>query len=505
MARAGFLIATLLVASVAFASANELSPEEASLAAKIDRLIADKAHAKSVPLAAISSDAEFLRRAYLDLVGTIPTAGEARAFLADDRPDRRHRLINTLLARPDHATHLATLWRDDLLASVENREIIPDDSIRLLDHWLRTRFLENDGYDTLAAGLITATGSIPDDRGAAIYIAAHQTAPERLATGTSRMFLGVQIDCAQCHDHFFADWTQEDFWSFAAVFAEVRNVNNANFGMLPKLTDDRTPRPVTIPETTQVMVPRFPGENEPLTAETTRREAFARWLTGPDNPYFATAAVNRLWAVLFGYGLVHPIDNMGPLNPPSHPKLLELLADDFTAHDFNIRRTLRILANTKAYGRSSRGGGDPRLFARKLVRPLTPRQLHASLRTASGELPALQSDPQARQFVENFSSANSRVEYQSGIPQALLLLNGETVAGLTNPEQSRLVIGIADSPFFNDKERVETLFLAALSRDPRSDELDRCLTYLTEAKTTREGLSDILWALLNSSEFALNH
>src|SRR5690606_29114521 len=144
------------------------------------------------------------RRAFLDLIGTIPTVGETREFLASEASDRRERLIAELLSRPDHATHLASLWREDLIATVENRDLLPPDSIRLLDHWLRTRFLENDGYHTLAAGLLTATGALPTDRGAAVYLTAHQAAPDRLATGTARMFLGVQVDCAQCHDHPFS-------------------------------------------------------------------------------------------------------------------------------------------------------------------------------------------------------------------------------------------------------------------------------------------------------------
>lgn len=506
MTRVGFAIFASCIWLPASAAPPGLAPETAGVAQHVDELIAARCAEEAVTLVPTSSDAQFLRRAYLDLVGSIPTVGEAREFLSDERPDKRARLIDALLARPDHATHLATLWRDDLLATVENRETIPDDLIRLLDNWLRIRFLENDGYDKLAAGLITATGTVPDDRGAAVYIAAHQAAPERLATGTARMFLGVQLDCAQCHDHFFAKWTQDDFWSFAAVFAEVRRVGAMRFRALPELADGAA-REITIPETTKVMAPRFPGADQSLSTETTRRAAFAEWLTRPDNPYFAQAAVNRLWAVLFGYGLVHPIDKRSAFNPPSHPKLLALLAEDFTAHGYNVRRTLRILANTKAYGRTSRGKEplNPRLFARKMVRPLTPKQLYASLRTAAGAPPAPEANRAASQFVDRFSSATSRVEFQSGIPQALLLINGQTITSLTNPAESRLIIATAESPFFDDQERIETLFLAALSRYPRAEELERCREYLEESESLKKSLSDIFWALLNSSEFALNH
>lgn len=487
------------------------SPSEADLAAQIDSLIEQKCREQQVEVAPIASDAEFLRRAHLDFIGTIPTVGEARAFLEDDLPQKRQRLIETLLERPDHATHLANLWRDDLLSTVENREILPEDAIRLLDGWLRARFLKNDGYDRLAAELITATGEQPNDRGAAIFISAHQTAaegtPERLAASTARMFLGVQIDCAQCHDHFFAKWTQQDFWSFAANFTEVRNQNEAEPGQLPLLVDDATDVFVSIPGTKKALSPRYLGQAPPPTPSDSRRDALTQWLTAPDNPFFAQAAVNRLWAVLFGYGLVDPIDDMGDHNPPSHPELLQLLADDFATHHFDVRRTLRILANTKAYARSSRGNDslNPRLFARKLVRPLSSEQLLASLRVAAGAVPLPTNDSTARQWANQLNGASSRVEYESGIPQALLLLNGDTVAELTDPEESRLVIAIAASPYFDRKERIETLFLAALSRNPSEEELARCTKYLEEADSATEGIADILWALLNSSEFALNH
>jgi hypothetical protein len=335
---------------------------------------------------------------------------------------------------------------------------------------------------------------------------AHQAAPARLAAGTSRMFLGVQIDCAQCHDHPFTKWSQKDFWSYAAVFAQVSAVPDPDGGMLPRV-EDGAARPVTVKDTSEVVDARFLGSPGPVSGNVTRRAALAEWLTAPENPYFARAGVNRLWAVLFGYGLVHPIDDFGDHNAASHPEVLSLLTEDFSRHGYDVRRLLRILANTQAYQRTSRGEGtvDPRLYARKAVRPLTPRQLHASLRTAAGLLPSPEADPEARQFVDRFDVAGSRVEYSAGIPQALLMMNGAVVAALTDPKQSRLISGAADSPFFTDEERVESLFLATLGRPPRADEIERCREYLGKASDKREGLSDVLWALLNGPEFALNH
>ncbi len=506
MNRTFWLVACLLAAPAAADDLAARSESERAVTARIDELIAARCSAENVAPAPIADDAEFLRRAFLDLVGTIPTAGETRDFLADASPDKRARLIDDLLARPDHATHLAILWREDLLATVEDRDLLPPDSVRLLDHWLRTRFRENDGYHTLAAGLLTATGAAATDRGAAVYLTAHQAVPERLAAGTSRMFLGVQIDCAQCHDHPFTKWSQKDFWSYAAVFAQVSTAPDPDGGMLSRVADG-TARPVTVMDTTEVVDARFLGVAEPVGGPSTRRGALAEWLTSPQNPYFARTAVNRFWASLFGYGLVHPIDDFGDHNAPSHPELLALLSEDFAQHGYDTRRLLRILTNTQAYQRTSRGEGtiDPRLFVRKAVRPLTPRQLHASLRTAAGLLPAPEADQESREFVSRFDSSSSRVEYHAGIPQALLLMNGAVVESLTDPQRSRLISAAADSPFFGDDDRIETLFLATLSRPPRPDEAQRSRDYVSKASDKREALSDILWALLNGPEFALNH
>lgn len=498
--------AIALFFGTAGAAGPSLTESEQTAVSAIDRYLDERCQQEEIAPANLANDSEFLRRSYLDFIGRIPTVGETRLFLQESSADKRQQLIGDLLSQPDHATHLATLWREDLLATVENREVIPPDSIRLLDHWLRTRFLENDGYQTLAAGLLTATGSQPADRGAAVYITAHQAAPVRLAAGSSRMFLGIQLDCAQCHDHPFTQWSQRDFWSYSALFSQIKTTPDPDGSMLTQITDGAT-QPVMIQDSNEIVDAAFLGSDHPLAKEGNFRVALAEWLASPENPFFAKAAVNRLWATLFGYGLVHPIDDLGDHNAPSHPELLDFLAEDFTAHGYDVRRTLRILANTNAYQRSSTGAGvaDPRLFARKTVRPLTPRQLHASLRTAAGLLPAPEADPEAAQFVQRFENATSRTEYQAGIPQALLLMNGQVIATLTDPQESRLITAVAVSPFFSKAEQIETLFLATLSRPPQAAEATRCLEYLEGSTETRQGLADILWALLNSSEFALNH
>ncbi len=518
MRRSALLMIALSASVAAAGDPGAFPSDEQAVAARIDALVDAGCAEAGIAVAGPADDAEFLRRASLDLLGTIPTAGEVRAFLADSDPAKRSKLIDRLLARPEHPTRLARLWRDDLVGGVPQRRPFADEHDRLLTNWLRSRFQANDGYDRLAVGLLSAglLDRDPDTTrrnvGSHVFLAAHDGPSERAAR-TARVFLGVQIDCAQCHDHPFDRWTQRDFWGLAAVFSQIETDGGMGSALPSPIRDGRA-NPVLLPDTTEAVPPRLLGAAEPLgAAPGPWRADLAAWITDPANPYFARAAANRLWATAFGYGLVHPVDDFGPHNPPSHPELLDELARDFAAHGYDVRRTLRILTNTRAYGRTSRGTEpiDPRLYARRSPRPLSPDQLLASLRMAAGltpfgsATPAGQPEPDAAAFLLRLDGSASRVEYRGGIPQALTMMNGVLVASLTDPQRSRLVTAVAESPFFDDAVRIETLFLATLSRPPTSDEAARCRAFLNVATDRHEALADILWALLNGTEFTLNH
>lgn len=487
-----------------------------TMSQRIDQMLADRWQASGVRPAPVSGDAEFHRRLHLDLAGRIPSVAETRAFLSDNDPNRRQRLIESLLASPRHATRMATVWSGFLLPEgSQNIRYAPFQT--QFRTWLRQQFADNLPYDVTVRELITASGqaNLP---GPVYYYTALEAKPEQLAASTSRAFLGVQIQCAECHDHPFDHWKQADFWSYAAFFARIGPTTNNRFvGQIA----DRDEGEVKHPTTGAAVPPRFlNGDLLMEDSARTRRQALADWMTAPANPYFARSTANRVWGMMFGRGLVDPVDDLGDHNRASHPELLDELAAYFVRVDFDLRKLLQTIALTQAYQLSSVTEGDaavaPELFARLPVRPLSAEQLYDSLELAtmrrSAATPVAAFGVAANQgrqaFLNKFQAPTAgAAEYQAGIPQALTLMNGQLVADATDLEKSDL-LGALSAPFFHDEQRVETLFLATLSRYPTAAEKLQFVNYATRSsdpKQRRAALSDILWALLNSAEFAMNH
>ncbi len=501
----------LLASGAAFAD----TPSPDTMARRIDTLLAERLAHEGVTPAPLADDSTYLRRATLDLTGTLPSVFEVREFLADDQPDKRTKLVERLLASPSHPTHLANTWRRIMLPTDASLEQIQ--SVVGVQNWLRRQFAENNRYDNLVADLLVATGA--DASGPALFYTAYGLEPEKLAANTSRIFLGTQIQCAECHDHPFDHWTQQDFWAYAAFFARLSEAPG-QMGMGARLID--LPRgEVTLPDTENVVLPQYPGAVSKVDElGGSRRRQLAIWMASRDNPYLPRAAVNWAWAHIFGRGLSHPWDDMGQHNPSSHPQLLEELADYFVAIRFDLRQLLATLARTEAYQRSSavesEDAFEPELFARMALKTLTAEQLYDSLagitgRPSSGMVGNLESpllDPRRQQFVLAMQSqTQDATDYDAGLPQALHLMNGPEMVEATDPARCRLLRSL-EAPFFTDRERIEILFLATLSRYPREEEFARCLEFIPESGPPEEraqGMSDILWALLNSAEFTLNH
>jgi hypothetical protein len=516
------------------------------LAEKIDRLIARRWAEARVEPAPRADDAEFLRRVYLDLAGRIPSAAEARTFLADTRPDKRARLVEQLLASPRYAAHFTNVWRAVLIPEASNNFIVRVQQ-GAFEGWLKKQLARNAGYDQMARDLLTAplggeggglgalTALAGGDASPLAFYSAKEFRPENLAASTARVFLGVNVECAQCHAHPFAEWKREQFWSFAAFFAGVKSQRLMDF-LLPGGEDPRK-RELAMPGTEKVVQAKYLDGSEPAWKGGTRA-TLAEWVTSPSNPYFARAAVNRVWAYLFGTGLVEPIDEMvGANSTPSHPELLQLLADEFAAHQFDLKFLLRTLTATPAYqltsaGERNKGEGqdNPTLFARMPLRGLTPEQLFDSVAMATGYrstgsagndlisgITGGNRSPRS-EFLHKFANQTERpVEAQTSILQALTLMNGTVVADATSLERSETLAAVADAPFVSAAERVSTLYLATLSRKPTAKELERAVKFVEDAvreakadeKARRaaraEALADVFWALLNSSEFILNH
>ncbi|MBI3861020.1 MAG: DUF1549 domain-containing protein [Planctomycetia bacterium] len=499
------LVACLIGAAVAQGDdLSKASPEAVS--ARIDRLFEQAWLSAGVAPAPLADDATFLRRVTLDLTGLIPTAGEIRAFQADSRPDKRQIVIADLLTRPRHSNHLARLWREILLP--RNTDAT---AVAAFEAWLQNRFQQNLVYDRLVQDILSARGTVAQSE-PAIFFAANSTKPEDLAASSSRAFLGLQVRCAQCHDHPFASWKQSDFWGFAAFYARVQGPAGAG-DQTP--VDDRADGEVRHPKTLKAMIPQFlDGRQFAESTAEPRRAVLARWITAADNPFFARAAVNRAWWLMFGRGLVQPVDDLGANNPASHPEVLKLLADDFVAGGFDLRRTLQIIAGSKVYQLASQEGGareGAAAYTAMAVRSLSAAQVYDALLQASGQRVSSPTPEMIRErsaFLAQFDApSRDALEFQGGIPQVLSLLNGSMVARLTDPTTSDLIAALADSPFLNDRQRIETVFLATVSRSPRNNEWEPMLK-IFESKHTAESraqaLGDILWALLNSSEFVLN-
>jgi hypothetical protein len=478
-----------------------------ALSERIDQLIEQRLAKEKVPPAPVAEDAEFFRRLSMDLNGRIPLYTQLADFLDDTRKDRRQRWIDELIDGPDNAAlyvqHFAHFWRRQVLAQTPRQ---PDTVVAPLEGWLRKQIKANTGYDRLARGLLT-------DPQAVGFFLANENRAENLASRTSRLLLGVKLECAQCHDdRGGGTWKRTQFWELAAFFAGLRQDSPGAFVSSP-LRQQAGPARIRVGETKTWVQTRFPDGSRPDWREgITPRQALAAWIARGDNPWFARAGVNRLWHYFFGVGLIDPIDGLGMEdNPASHPELLDELVRQFVAHEFDLKYLIRAITLSRAYQRTSRQThprqADPRLFARAAIRALTAEQLYDSVILATGYRPSPTSGGNGRvEFLAPFDDPDSQTsDFQSSVQQALMMMNGKFIEEATRSDRSTTVATVIDSKRTRSlAKRIEDLHLVALSRKPRPQEMKRLLEY-AEAGDSKQTLRDIFWALLNSTEFILNH
>jgi hypothetical protein len=503
-----------------------------NLAGRIDRHLDSRWRSDGITPAAPADDGEFLRRVSLHIAGTIPVVSEARRFLRDPSAQKRAALIDELLESPGYLTNFSNFFRHFMMpeagTDLQARAQLPG-----FEAWLRQHMAKNTHYDALVRELLTvpldtgrAMNSPLDGMGTATplgFFQSKQVKPENLAAATSRMFLGLRIECAQCHDHPQDVWKRQQFWGYAAFFAGIERVDrNEEFVGRVKEVFDRRELSIPDSEAGRVVQATFLDGSSPQwrTRVSSRRE-LADWITSKKNPFFARATVNRLWGHFFGVGFVNPVDDFSGTNPPSHPELLDEIAADFAAHDFDLKYLIRAITATRAYQLSSRKTDDsqdqPQQFARMTVQGLTGEQLFDSLAAAVGFFEPTQQQnvfafnqtgPRA-EFLELLASDNnSPTERQTSILQALALMNGQFTSTATNLDNSATLAAVTEFPLMKDADRIETLYLAALTRKPRRDELDRLTKYVESggpSKDKKAALADVFWALLNSSEFLFNH
>ncbi len=557
---------------------------EAPASGLVDREVDARLRILGISPAGPASDAEFLRRASLDVIGGLPPPEEVRAFLDDRSPDKRSRKVDALLAHPMHAALWATRYLDITGCDVDSME--KPDELRprrasMWHDWFRERFAQNRPYDEMARGLLCATSRDGKDVEAWIgeeatrMLAAkagsgtdYASKPgldlfwrrysndeyfpiEQMAERTAVALMGVRLECAQCHKHPFDRWTQSDYRAYANVFAKVRFGHSpaglaatarllgerrkadpgGTLAPIPRLQEvyeaDRPSRRLADPSTGRPLPPKAPGGPEIAEAGDPRAALFD-WLKRPDNPYFAPSFVNRAWAAYFGAGLVDPVDGFSTANPPANAPLLAALSADFVAQGFDIRRLERMILTSRAYGRSSgAAGGAPE--GRETPAVATPRALMAevlvdALNDALGVPGDFGADaPRGARAIEVASNSVASAELarafrifgrprraaicdcerpkQPAVPQALFLM---TDAGLLAKIRDGRLKGLLESDR-RDAEVVEELFLASLSRRPSLDELDAALEHLRGRADRPAAMADVLWALINTREFVLNH
>jgi hypothetical protein len=464
-------------------------------------------------------DAEFLRRVYLDVIGTLPTPEEAQAFLADRRPDRRARLIDALLERPEFVDYRTTKLSDLLRV---NSLYTSQEGADTFYRWIRNRVRQNVGYDAFVRELLTARGSGFHVGPANFYRIADD--PEKLAETVSQTFLGVRLTCAKCHNHPFEKWQQKDYYSLAAFFARLGRKGGPEFGENQVVV--RADGEIKHPKTQVTLAPRYLGGDEAvIPADADRRVALADWLGSTSNRQFAQVAVNRLWAELFGVGIVDPVDDFRVSNPASNPALLEALGSRFAELKFDTKAMLRLILNSRTYQRSSTmtatNAGDSRHFARAYPRRLPAEVLADALDTVLarptryGNLPpgtrATQL-PDARTgsyFLQVFGRPKREIvcacerDPQPNLSQMLNLTNSTDLNDRLTASDGRVARVLKAN--LTDDECVRQFYLAALSRPPTAEEQRLAEESIRKAGSRKEGLEDLLWALVNSQEFVFNH
>jgi hypothetical protein len=473
-----------------------------------------------------STDAEFLRRASLDITGTLPTREEFRAFVADPDEAKRAKLVDRLLDRPEYASYFATKWADVLRNKREGNPVYQRGTYRFHD-WIRSSLANNLPYDQFARAILTASGGTETSPPVVWY--RHLRQPDAFVDDTAQVFLGMRLQCAKCHHHPFEAWSQDDYYGFAAFFARVGrkpSLPAQKAGQFEEVVFNARGGAVVQPRTGQVMQPKgLAGPALAVDAADDPRVKLVDWMVAPDNPFFARALVNRYWAHFLGRGLVEPIDDMRVTNPASNPELLDALAKDFVAGGYDLKHLIRTICTSRLYGLSSlpndSNAKDKQSFARYYPKRLTAEVLLDAIAqvtaapTDFGGLPKgtraieLPDEAVGSTFLDAFGRPKRDTACEcervtdASLGQSLMLLNsGDVQSKLVAPANRAEALAKDSRPA---PERVADLFWAAFGRAPEPDELARALAHLDAHKDNpRAAFEDLLWALINAKDFQFN-
>ena len=486
----------------------------------VDELVFAKLQLLQFAPSETCSDAEFLRRVFVDVTGLLPKVEETQAFLADTRPDKRAVLIEDLLGRPATAKFWALKWGDLLRLSSAT---VSEPGTYKYHAWLVKAWQENMPYDQFARTLLTTEGSTLENA-AAGFFRTTATTPEATEM-TAQIFLGARVSCAKCHNHPFERWTQDNYYGLGAFFERVQRRKGSRPEEVVIFQARRGE--ITQPRTGRIMKPWAPGAGElTLAPGADRLAAFADWLTQPENPYFARVEANRIWWQLMGRGIVEPIDDFRDSNPPSNPELLDALAKDFAGHGFDRRHLMRTILNSRTYQASSKPNAfnrdDERYFSHVRQGILSAEQLLAAVCQVTGEperfgrlpLGTMATELPAPQPTNAFLVAFGQPARQSScacerqslpsLTQALQLANSQTVESRLQNGGGAFLRALAAQKK-TDEEIVTQMYLAALCRPPSEIELRKAAGYLAGRADRVEALQDFVWTLLNLREFVFRH
>jgi hypothetical protein len=497
----------------------------------IDRLINAKLRRMEIQPSEPATDAELLRRVYYDVIGLPPSAAEVRAFLGDSRTDKRERVIDALLERPEHAEFWALKWADLLKIRFD---LMGDKGTWGMYRWLRDSVAANKPFDRFVREIVAAEGSCAQNP-AANYWRVFQD-PNEASEATVQVFLGIRLLCAKCHDHPFEKWVQKDYYGMAAFFTQVSRKGGRRQGDLVVFRSQAAAR-AGHPKTGEVLDPKYlDAQSVAVSSEKDARQLLADWMTRKDNPFLARATVNRLWSHLFGRGIIDPVDDIRSSNPAVNEPLLDALARDFVAHDFDVRHILRTMLRSRTYQLSARvnkyNAEDQRNFSHAIPRRLSAEQLLDTLSRATGirenfqaryagagtvALPVggvragqLPDKQLTAELLELFgrpkgeSTCACERHEEASMTQALHLINGRSVSRRLGDPNGRVAL-LVKTPKITDREIIETLYLTAVCRLPNTEEMAIWTKHFTASGDRLKAGQDLMWVLFNTKEFLFNH
>jgi hypothetical protein len=536
-----FLSVALALLAATYGWAKPTSSEAAH---EVDRLLAEEVFKPDTKLAPPVADAAYLRRVWLDIVGDIPTPEHIAAFVLDPAKDKRENVVAELLANPRYGQNWARYWRDVILSrKIEDRATVVSNSLVTT---LTERFNENESWAKIATAFITATGDVRENGATAIELA-QDGRTEEITSEVSRIFLAIQIQCAQCHDHKTDRWKREQFHELAAFFPRiaVRPIQSPVERSFEVVSDDRPAPGRKLPADLQgrrgqpehympdmknpsadgtKMQPKFFLTSAKLpfgSTDAERRSAIAKWMT--KNPWFATAFVNRMWFELVGEGFYAAIDDIGPDRTPVAPKTVEYLSRAFAENGYDIKWLFRTICATEAYQRESRPrrGEDGVPFAASVAQPLRSDQLFNAILTAldleepeavlnrrgrreqgKGVIGPNATARQAFEVAFGYDPSDPRELVNASIPQSLAMMNGVRINTAVRAVRGESMLGKLLERMNDNTAVVEELYLRTISREPTGKEREGALKFMTDSKNRAAVFEDLLWALVNSSEFA---